>query len=252
MLALKYGFARMGRGRVAVDSQQYPFATIPKGDLTFKPYLAREILFHIHKARDARLHRVEFGDEVTLPVAVSLFHPHRFNGVHAKMGEPMGFPRSGQRQIGRVKLDVGNMHFEGLFAGKTDSSTEGSAIHRLADWLECDPDSPVVKYTRKDEDIDALFDVRAVFQQTFEQLDYENLPSLLRPRTGRLGLQDYEKVFCVDHKGAGDIFDMRGINRDKGCMVVVRPDQYTANVLPLDSRGELAEFFAGIFNQPGW
>ena len=149
-------------------------------------------------------------------------------------------------QLGHVAEADGRWRIY-LFAGKTDSSTEGSAIHRLADWLECDPDSPVVKYTRKDEDIDALFDVRAVFQQTFDQLDYENMPSLLRPRTGRLGLQDYEKVFCVDHKGAGDIFDMRGINRDKGCMVVVRPDQYTANVLPLDSRGELAEFFAGIF-----
>jgi phenol 2-monooxygenase len=132
------------------------------------------------------------------------------------------------------------------FAGKADSSDAGSAIHRLADWLETDAGSPIVRHTRKDEDIDAVIDFRAVFQQTFELLAYENMPSLLKPRTGRLGLQDHEKVFCVDHKGAGDIFDMRGINRDKGCMVVVRPDQYVAHVLPLDGFGELAAFFAGI------
>ena len=93
-----------------------------------------------------------------------------------------------------------------------------------------DPKSPVVKHTRKGEDIDAVIDFRAVFQQTFDQLAYENMPSLLKPKTGKLGLQDHEKVFCVDHKGVGDIFDMRGIDRESGCMVVVRPDQYIAHV----------------------
>jgi phenol 2-monooxygenase len=132
------------------------------------------------------------------------------------------------------------------FAGKADSSAPGSAIHRLADWLETNPASPVVKYTRPGEDIDAVIDLRAVFQQTFDQLAYENMPSLLKPKTGKLGLQDHEKVFCVDHKGVGDIYDMRGIDRERGCMIVVRPDQYVAHVLPLDAYEELAAFFAGI------
>jgi phenol 2-monooxygenase len=132
------------------------------------------------------------------------------------------------------------------FASKSDSSSPGSAIHRLADWLETDPKSPIVKHTRLGEDIDAVVDFRAVFQQTFEALAYEHMPSLLKPKTGKLGLQDHEKVFCVDHKGVGDIFDMRGINRDKGCMVVVRPDQYVAHVLPLDGFDELSAFFAGF------
>jgi phenol 2-monooxygenase len=132
------------------------------------------------------------------------------------------------------------------FAGKADSSSPGSAIHRLANWLETDPQSPVVRHTRRGEDIDAVIDLRAVFQQTFDQLAYENMPSLLRPKTGKLGLQDHEKIFCVDHKGVGDIFDMRGINRDTGCMVVVRPDQYVANVLPLDGFDELTAFFSNV------
>jgi len=132
------------------------------------------------------------------------------------------------------------------FAGKADGSAPGSAIHKLADWLERDPKSPVVRHTRKDEDIDTVIDFRAVFQQTFDQLACEQMPSLLRPKTGRLGLQDHEKVFCADHKKAGDIFDMRGIDRNAGCMVVVRPDQYVAHVLPLDAFDELAAFFAGF------
>jgi phenol 2-monooxygenase len=133
-----------------------------------------------------------------------------------------------------------------VFAGKNDSAQAGSAVRQLADWLETHPQSPVVKHTRHGEDIDAVIDVRVVFQQTFDQLAYENMPSLLKPRTGKLGLQDHEKVFCVDHKGMGDIYDMRGIHRDKGCMIVVRPDQYVAHVLPLDGTDELSAYFAGV------
>ena len=133
------------------------------------------------------------------------------------------------------------------FAGRNDTSAPGSAIHQLADWLETDPASPLVKHTRAEEDIDGLIDLRAVFQQTFEALSYEDMPSLLIPTTGKLGLQDHEKVFCVDHKDAGDIFDMRGIDRESGCMIVVRPDQYIAHILPLDSYDDLSGFFAGIY-----
>ena len=132
------------------------------------------------------------------------------------------------------------------FAKNSDSSTPGSAIHQLADWLETNPSSPLVKHRHRGDDIDAVIDFRAVFQQTFDELAYEQMPSLLKPKTGKLGLQDHEKVFCVDHKGAGDIFEMRGIDRSRGCMVVVRPDQYVAHVLPLDGVGELAAFFAGV------
>ena len=151
-----------------------------------------------------------------------------------------------QMQLGHVAEADGRWRIY-AFAGKNDGSAPGSGIHTLADWLESAPASPVVRFTRKDEDIDAVFDLRAIFQQTFDQLAYQDMPSLLRPKTGKLGLEDHEKVFCVDHKGVGDIFEMRGIDREGGCMVVVRPDQYVAHVLPLGEYAALAGFFDGIF-----
>jgi phenol 2-monooxygenase len=39
---------------------------------------------------------------------------------------------------------------------------------------------------------------------------------------------------------------MRGINCDKGCLIVVRPDQYVANVLPLDDYEALSTYFAAV------
>jgi phenol 2-monooxygenase (NADPH) len=137
------------------------------------------------------------------------------------------------------------------FAGRGDAGAPGGAMRRLADWLEAHPESPVRRHTRAGEDIDAVIDVRAVFQQTFEHLAYENMPPLFKPMTGRLGLQDHEKIFCVDHKGVGDIFDMRRIERESGCVVVVRPDQYVAHVLPLDAYESLSRFFGGVLRGAG-
>ena len=69
------------------------------------------------------------------------------------------------------------------------------------------------------------------------------MPSLLLPSKGRYGLRDYEKIFCPDPRPGHDIFDMRGIDRSQGCIVVVRPDQYVAHILPLDAHDALADFF---------
>jgi hypothetical protein len=107
--------------------------------------------------------------------------------------------------------------------------------------------SPVRKFTPAGEDIDAVIDVRATFQQGHRELSIETMPAFLLPGKGRYGLRDYEKVFCPDPKS--DIFEMRGIDRQNGCIVVVRPDQYIAHVLPLDAHEALAAFFDGFMVQ---
>ncbi|WP_238368700.1 FAD-dependent monooxygenase [Mesobacterium pallidum] len=132
------------------------------------------------------------------------------------------------------------------FAGAGDTGQPDGAIAQLCDWLASDPASPILHHTRAGEDIDAVIDLRAVFQPTFDQLDYGAMPALLKPRKGPLDLQDHEKIFCTDHKGLGDIYDMRGIDRAQGCVIVVRPDQYIAEVLPLEARADLSAFFDGV------
>jgi len=137
------------------------------------------------------------------------------------------------------------------FAGAGDAGAPEGAIQALCDYLENDPASPVRRFTRPGEDIDGMIDLRAVFQQDFKDLAYEDMPALLKPGKGRYGLRDFEKVFCVDHKSGNDIYQMRGIDRRKGCLVVVRPDQYVAHVLPLDAHADLARFFDGFLVAAG-
>jgi phenol 2-monooxygenase len=131
------------------------------------------------------------------------------------------------------------------FGGDEDPAGESSAIRRLCGFLGQAAESPVRKYTPPGADVDSVIDVRAVFQQGHRALAVEAMPQFLLPAKGRYGLRDYEKMFCADP--AQDVFAMRGIDRVLGCMVVVRPDQYVAHVLPLDAHDELAAFFAGFF-----
>ena len=136
-----------------------------------------------------------------------------------------------------------------VFADQGDTGQVGDAVHRLCNFLETDAASPVRRFNRKTEDADALIDIRAIFQQDFTSLNYEDMPAILRPAKGRYGLRDFEKIFCADHKSDHDIYDLRGIDRKGGCLVVVRPDQYVAHILPLNAVSDLAEFFNGIFRR---
>lgn len=132
------------------------------------------------------------------------------------------------------------------FAPKGDAGQVGAPVRALCDFLSTAPNSPVRKFTPAGADIDAVIDLRAVFQQGHRDLNIGAMPSLLKPAKGRYGLNDYEKAFAPDLKNGRDIFDLRGIDRDRGCLVIVRPDQYVAHVLPLDGFTELAAYFDGF------
>ncbi|MAU96479.1 MAG: phenol 2-monooxygenase [Fulvimarina sp.] len=132
------------------------------------------------------------------------------------------------------------------FAPAADQAAEGSAIRSLCDYLASDPASPILRHTSAGSDVDATIDVRVVFPQAAKDIALETMPPLLLPKKGRLGLVDYEKTFRRDDAPGRDIFELRGIDRQEGCLVIVRPDQYVAHVLPLNAYGELARFFAGV------
>ena len=132
------------------------------------------------------------------------------------------------------------------FADRADPSSPSSRLRALCEALASSPSSPLRRYAKPGQDIDSVIDLRAILQQPHREVAVGGLPSLLLPRKGRLGLIDYEKVFCPDLKSGRDIFDLRGIDREHGCLVIVRPDQYVANVLPLDDHTGLAAFFAAF------
>ncbi|MFV0320175.1 MAG: FAD-dependent monooxygenase [Microbacterium sp.] len=123
---------------------------------------------------------------------------------------------------------------------------ESSALESFGEWL-ASPESPVVRHTPRGADADAVFDVKVVYQQSFADIDVTQVPAAFRPVSGPLALRDWEKVFAAAPTvwAPTDIFEERGLSRD-GVIVVVRPDQYVAHVLPLTATVELAAFFEGF------
>jgi phenol 2-monooxygenase len=131
-----------------------------------------------------------------------------------------------------------------IYVFADEAGLAGTRVSELCDFL-ASAASPITRYTPKGADPDSVIDVRAIVQQGHRELAITDLPAVLTPRKGHFGLVDHEKVFTPDAK-AQNIFDLRGINRQTGAVVVVRPDQYVAQVLPLHAHDALADFFAGI------
>lgn len=125
-----------------------------------------------------------------------------------------------------------------------DAATAGAAslTTELAEWLANSPDSPLAA-TPEGADPNAWFDVKVIYQQDHTAIDMGAVPPVFKPQVGPFKLTDHENVFGILPEE--DIFDVRGLDRN-GAMVVVRPDQYVANVLPLAATAELAAFFAPL------
>ncbi|WP_426986291.1 FAD-binding monooxygenase [Pseudarthrobacter sp. Y6] len=117
-----------------------------------------------------------------------------------------------------------------------------SSTEEFAEWLASSPQSPLAA-TPSGADPDAWFDVKVVYQQGHPSIDFGAVPGVFKPQVGPFKLADYEKVYATDP--AADIFELRGLDRG-GVLVVVRPDQYVANVLPLTATAELGAFFAPL------
>ncbi|AXI48569.1 phenol 2-monooxygenase [Sulfitobacter sp. SK012] len=133
------------------------------------------------------------------------------------------------------------------FGGAEDVGQPGGGIAELCDYIS-HPTNPFGATVGKGEHVDSVIDVRAIFQMPHQEMKFETMPSLLRPTKGLYRLVDYEKVFCPDFKNGLDIFDQRGIDRQKGALVIVRPDQYIANVQRMTDFDDLGLFFVSLMN----
>ncbi|MCC3297515.1 FAD-binding monooxygenase [Arthrobacter caoxuetaonis] len=128
-----------------------------------------------------------------------------------------------------------------VFADAAEAGTP-SPTTELAEWLQNAPESPLAAQPA-DGDGDAWFDVKVIYQQDHTGIDLGAVPAVFKPQVGPFKLNDLTKVYGTDPEA--DIFEQRGLDRG-GVVVVVRPDQYVANVLPLTATAELGEFFAPL------
>ncbi|WP_440313002.1 FAD-dependent monooxygenase [Leucobacter chromiireducens] len=144
-----------------------------------------------------------------------------------------------------VDVHLGHHHrADGRFRVYAFADAAGTQLESWANWMLSNTASPLQRFTPLGADIDALFDVKAVFQQEHHGVDISQVSKLFLPLVGPFQLVDYEKIYAA--KPGEDIFDLRGISRD-GAVVIVRPDHYVSAVLPLSDPAAVAAFFEPIF-----
>ena len=142
------------------------------------------------------------------------------------------------------RVQLGHAHrADGAFRLYAFADATGTEFAKLMDFLGNSPESPATKYLPAGADPDSIVDVRGIYPQYHRDVRVEVQPAVLRPQKGIYGLTDSQKVYTVDHKTGPDIYDFRGIDRAAGAIVLVRPDQYIAAVLPLTAREELTAYF---------
>ncbi|TFD65395.1 FAD-binding monooxygenase [Cryobacterium ruanii] len=120
------------------------------------------------------------------------------------------------------------------------ADTDNYAVDDWAEWMRTAGDSPLLAHTPAGSDVDSVFDVKVIYQQPHTEVDLGRVDRAFLPTTGPFGLIDYEKVYAADPEH--DVFEQRRISRD-GAVIVVRPDQYVAHVLPLTATADLAAYF---------
>lgn len=153
-----------------------------------------------------------------------------------------------KRRCDAVDLHIGHEHVADgrwriyAFADQP-APAEASRLRDWAEWVEQDPRSPLVRYTPAEGDENAVFDLKVIYQQPHGSFELFDAPAVFFPKVGKYPLTNYENVWAALPEE--DIFAGRGISRE-GAVVVVRPDQYVAAVLPLDQPEALGEFFEGV------
>ncbi|KAK4694224.1 phenol 2-monooxygenase (NADPH), partial [Lecanoromycetidae sp. Uapishka_2] len=134
-----------------------------------------------------------------------------------------------------------------LFAGRISNSTQ---LRRVSDFCAAldSPSSFLHEFTPSTAPIDSAIEILTIHSADRQATDLLSLPELLHPFDEEVGWS-YEKVFVDDwsyHKGHGKAYEKYGIDVERGCAVVLRPDQYVGWIGELEDVGELAGYFEGI------
>src|SRR5690625_305810 len=157
-------------------------------------------------------------------------------------------------QLGHVHQADGRWRVY-LFADDTGVGS-GSSVANWCERMDTDANSAINRFTADDAERDSVFDVYAITQQQHLDVDINDIHPLLQPKKGKFDLTDYEKVFAAEKtnglllgeipglQATQDIYQLRGIDRSKGAVVVARPDQYISQVLPLDEFETFDDYFA--------
>ncbi|KAH6668110.1 phenol hydroxylase [Plectosphaerella plurivora] len=134
-----------------------------------------------------------------------------------------------------------------LFAGDILDAAQKQRVDAFCEKLDT-PGSFLRRATPEGAKPDSVIEVLTVHAAKRGETELlRDFPDVLHPFDARLGW-DYDKVYVDEesyHEGFGDAYGNYGVDRVKGCVVAVRPDQYVGWVGALEDFDGLEAYFAG-------
>ncbi|KAL6916999.1 hypothetical protein FSST1_008494 [Fusarium sambucinum] len=134
-----------------------------------------------------------------------------------------------------------------LFAGDILDSAQKARVEEFCNHLD-QPNSFLHRATPDGQKVDSVIEVLTIHSSKRWDTDIiRDFPSILRPWDEQTGY-DYEKVHVDDvsyHEGYGNAYENYGVDKTRGCVVVVRPDQYVGWLGDLEDFGDLSDYFKG-------
>ncbi|KAJ7263918.1 FAD binding domain-containing protein [Mycena rebaudengoi] len=135
-----------------------------------------------------------------------------------------------------------------VFAGDVSNPKQFQRFTELCSRLSDSAESFIRRYTPRDADANALIEVLALTASPRSALPHDAFPELVRPRVGKFRYPTYDSIYADErsyHDGGGEAYAGYGVDpRGAGCVVLVRPDQYVADVVVFeDCMQRIAAFF---------
>ncbi|PCH36424.1 hypothetical protein WOLCODRAFT_140412 [Wolfiporia cocos MD-104 SS10] len=125
-----------------------------------------------------------------------------------------------------------------VFAGDADMHI--AALARSLDAL-------LRRHAEQRGGVAAVFNVFTVLARSKDDVNYTDVPELLRPHWSKVLLDDTDMF----GRSGGGGYDAYGIDRTRGAVVIVRPDGFVGTVAPLEDLSEIDDYFSSFMVGPG-
>ncbi|KAI1465824.1 putative phenol 2-monooxygenase [Daldinia caldariorum] len=133
-----------------------------------------------------------------------------------------------------------------VFAGNILSPPQKKRLEDFCEALGA-PDSFFRTSATSSPPLDAPIEVLTIHSAERVETNLMDFPEILHPYNPHTGW-DYDKIFVDDvsyHEDTGKAYENYGVDKERGCVVVARPDQYVGWVGDLEDFKDLQRYFEG-------
>ena len=139
-----------------------------------------------------------------------------------------------------------------VFAGNLKDKKQWKRVQGFGESL-ARTDSFIRRFTPSARPIDSVIEILVIHSAPRQEVELLDLHEIFHPFDGEKGW-DYEKVFVDDvsyHEGHGKAYENYGVDKETGCVVIIRPDQHIGWIGELGDMEDMDRYFSQVLIPQG-